>query len=438
MMRHRILFVGEAVALGHVSRPAVLARWAREAGCEVHFACGTRYADVARSEGLDPIALETVEPRLFFSRLARGRFFYRIEELQRYVRAELELIERIEPDLVVGDFRLTLPTSARLAGVRCLALLNAHLSPAAPRMLSAPEGGVFGLIPGRAREALFSAVEPLAFRYFAAPLDALRRSLGLETFKDFREHYSSGDWCAYLDLPQLFAAGGGQLAVDDESRPVTCSLPPTAHSPLPSGHFFLGPVIWQPRGLPEPDLGDLGLERPLAYVSTGSSGSAKHLPRILAAVLAAGFDVAASGGDEAVWAELRSALPALAGRAFMARFFSPGRVLERARVAICHGGSGTVYQALAAGVPVLCRPENQDQHMVTRTVVAAGGGMALELPRVGQQLAELAAGRCRLEAGRLSAAIRRHDTRRKWIGFLASVSAAKAPERPLATEERRI
>ncbi len=437
MMRHRILFVGEAVALGHVSRPAVLARWAREAGCEVHFACGTRYADVARSEGLDPIALETVEPRLFFSRLARGRFFYRIEELQRYVRAELELIERIEPDLVVGDFRLTLPTSARLAGVRCLALLNAHLSPAAPRMLSAPEGGVFGLIPGRAREALFSAVEPLAFRYFAAPLDALRRSLGLETFKDFREHYSSGDWCAYLDLPELYGALGlGPGALGTTAVAETQSPKPKAQ--LPTGHFFLGPVIWQPRVLPEPDLGDLGLERPLAYVSTGSSGSAKYLPRILAAVLAAGFDVAASGGDEAVWAELRSALPALAGRAFMARFFSPGRVLERARVAICHGGSGTVYQALAAGVPVLCRPENQDQHMVTRTVVAAGGGMALELPRVGQQLAEVAAGRCRLEAGRLSAAIRRHDTRRKWIGFLASVSAAKAPERTLATEERRI
>jgi len=115
----RILFVGEAVSLAHVARPAVLARWAREAGHEVFFACGSRYAGVARSEGLEPIELPTVGAALFYRRLSQGRFFYRFEELREYVRAELELIGRLKPDLVVGDFRLTLPISAKLAGVEC-------------------------------------------------------------------------------------------------------------------------------------------------------------------------------------------------------------------------------------------------------------------------------------------------------------------------------
>lgn len=450
----RVLFVGEAVSLAHVARPAVLARWAAEAvggrqwavGSEprptayclrptdvpptayrppptVFFACGARLAQVARSEGLEPIALETVPPEAFYSRLARGRFFYRFEELQRYLRAELELIARVNPDLVVGDFRLTLPISAQLAGVRCLSLANAYWSPAAPRELSAPGGGLFGAIPGFARRALFKAISPLAYRLFAAPLDRLRRSCGLAPFRDFREHYVAGDGCAYLDLPELYPVGSRQWAVGSESQP-------TAYRQLPTGHFFLGPVLWRPRGLPEPELGDLGLERPLAYVSTGSSGSARHLPKTLRALLAAGFDLAISGPGDSEQAGLLARIPALAGRSVMGRLFAPEGVLARAHLVVCHGGSGTVYQALAAGVPVLGRPENQDQHLVTRAVEAAGAGMFLDPRRLNAQLAGLAGGRCAPEARRLSAAIRRHDTRWRWIDFLSSCRTPAVAGRP--------
>jgi UDP:flavonoid glycosyltransferase YjiC (YdhE family) len=396
-----------------------MARWARESGAEVHFACGARHASVARSEGLEPVVIETVAPEAFYSRLSRGRFFYRLEELQRYLRAELELIARVNPDLVVGDFRLTLPLSAQLAGVRCLSLANAHWSPAAPRELSAPEGGPFGALPGFARRALFAAISPLAYRLFAAPLDRLRRSVGLAPLRDFREHYVAGDGCAYLDLPELFPAFGiRHSAFGTAAVPKAESRQPKAD--VPAGHFFLGPVLWQPRGLPEPELGSLGLERPLAYVSTGSSGSARHLPETLRALLAGGFDLAISGLGDSEQAGLRARLPALAGRSVMGRLFAPERVLARARLVVCHGGSGTVYQALTAGVPVLCRPENQDQHLVTRAVEAAGAGMCLDPRHIEEQLVGLAGGRCAPEARRLSDAIRRHDTRRRWIDFLSS------------------
>jgi UDP:flavonoid glycosyltransferase YjiC (YdhE family) len=206
--KRRILFFGEAVSLAHVARPAVLARWAREAGHEVHFACGARYAGVARGEGLDPLPLPTVEPADFYRRLSRGKFFYTYDELIACVQAELRLIREVKPDLVVGDFRLTLPVSAKLAGVKCLTLSNAHWSPAAERRLGAPEGGLFGLLPRFVRQPLFDAIKPLAYRFFAAPLDRVRRSFGLPGFDDFREHYTAGDFCAYLDLPELFPALG--------------------------------------------------------------------------------------------------------------------------------------------------------------------------------------------------------------------------------------
>ena len=42
---------------------------------------------------------------------------------------DLELIRRIEPDVVVGDFRLSLAVSAPMAGVPYIALANAYWSP---------------------------------------------------------------------------------------------------------------------------------------------------------------------------------------------------------------------------------------------------------------------------------------------------------------------
>ncbi|MEV8455958.1 glycosyltransferase [Streptomyces sp. NPDC052095] len=52
-------------------------------------------------------------------------------------------------------------------------------------------------------------------------------------------------------------------------------------------------------------------------------------------------------------------------------------VLRRASLVVCHGGSGTVYGALAAGVPLVCVPLFADQPANARLVTAAGAGEAV-------------------------------------------------------------
>src|SRR5262249_39124915 len=86
--RPRIRFVGEAASLAHVGRPALLARWAGEAGHDVWFACGPAYADIACREGLRPLPLPTIPSTSFYGRAARGQFFYTTEELETYIQAE--------------------------------------------------------------------------------------------------------------------------------------------------------------------------------------------------------------------------------------------------------------------------------------------------------------------------------------------------------------
>jgi UDP:flavonoid glycosyltransferase YjiC (YdhE family) len=54
------------------------------------------------------------------------------------------------------------------------------------------------------------------------------------------------------------------------------------------------------------------------------------------------------------------------------------QVLPAADLVVCHGGSGTVYGALAAGVPVVVAPVFADQFENGRRVAAAGAGLVVE------------------------------------------------------------
>jgi UDP:flavonoid glycosyltransferase YjiC (YdhE family) len=63
------------------------------------------------------------------------------------------------------------------------------------------------------------------------------------------------------------------------------------------------------------------------------------------------------------------------------RWVDQERVLPAADVVVCHGGSGTVYGALASGVPVVVVPVFADQFENGRRVAAAGASVVVEVER---------------------------------------------------------
>jgi MGT family glycosyltransferase len=54
------------------------------------------------------------------------------------------------------------------------------------------------------------------------------------------------------------------------------------------------------------------------------------------------------------------------------------RILEDADLVVCHGGSGTVPGALAAGVPLVVVPVFADQFENARRIAAAGAGVVVK------------------------------------------------------------
>jgi MGT family glycosyltransferase len=55
-------------------------------------------------------------------------------------------------------------------------------------------------------------------------------------------------------------------------------------------------------------------------------------------------------------------------------------VLEHASLVVCHGGSGTVRGALAAGLPLVVVPLGADQPYNAQRIAAVGAGIALANP----------------------------------------------------------
>jgi len=80
-------------------------------------------------------------------------------------------------------------------------------------------------------------------------------------------------------------------------------------------------------------------------------------------------------------------------------------ILERAQLAITHGGHGTTIKALAAGVPVLCMPMGADQADVAARLVASGAGVRIR-PRSRPAAIARAAARMLAEPGFSEAAQR--------------------------------
>src|SRR5512141_2173182 len=104
----RVLFVAEAVSLAHAARPFVLAKALATADHEIHFAAADRYPLDFAGVPVRKWPIDSITPEAFLSALASGRPIYSSATLGRYVDEEIALIDAVRPDLVVGDFRLSL------------------------------------------------------------------------------------------------------------------------------------------------------------------------------------------------------------------------------------------------------------------------------------------------------------------------------------------
>lgn len=398
MDRKKILFVAEAVTLAHVGRPLALAQMLDRQRYDVHFACAPGYERFFKGSNVHHWTLNSISSAQFLAALAKGKPVYDAATLAQYVLDDLRLLQAVRPAVVIGDFRLSLSVSARLAQVPYVALINAYWSPYVAQRYRVPAMALSRLLPITLADTLFNLVRPAAFALHSMPLNRVRRAYQLPSLgHDLRRIYTDADYVLYADIPEMFPA---------QDLPVT--------------HSYLGPVMWSPPTELPSWWDALPRTRDMVYVTLGSSGQGALLPRVLQALAPLPLTViAATAGN------IDPGL--LPDNTHVANYLPGELAAQRARLVICNGGSPTSQQALAAGVPVLGIAGNLDQYLNMDGVLRTGAGTLLRSDRLsGQQVSDAAlrlleAPAARDAARRVAQQFQRYDAGARLSGVLAQI-----------------
>lgn len=133
---------------------------------------------------------------------------------------------------------------------------------------------------------------------------------------------------------------------------------------------------------------DLVLREPCEYASAVVAGR-RGIPLAQVAIPVAEGEEAAVAALGAVDARVLLTVghrfdPALLGpvppHVHVEHWVDQADVLASADLVVCHGGSGTVYGALAAGVPLVVVPVFADQFENARRAARAGAALVVEVP----------------------------------------------------------
>lgn len=275
--RRRILFASEAVTLAHIARPAALLAGV-DAQHDVFFACAPRAARFVVIPPGQMLPIQSAASVVFGDRLRRGAPVYEASELVEYIGADLALIERVRPDLIVGDSRLSLSISARIVAVPYAGVANAYWSPyAAQRSLPLLVLPWTRFVPIPVVRQAFDLMQSRLLARHCRPLNSVCALYGLQVLQeDLRVVYTDADHTLYADSPTTFPTPGA-----------------------PSNHRYLDPVIWSPP-VPRPAWwNDVVDDRPTVYVTMGSSCHIALLEVVLDGLAGLALNVIASTAGSA-------------------------------------------------------------------------------------------------------------------------------------------
>jgi UDP:flavonoid glycosyltransferase YjiC (YdhE family) len=358
LTKRRILLFAEAVTLAHVVRLVSIGRSLDPERHEVHLATDPRYAGVVGDLPFPVHRVGSMPAAVFQRALSTGAPIFEERTLRGYVEEERTLLASLRPDTVIGDFRISLAISARLAGIPFVNLTNAYWSPYATIRHVLPEITLARVLGPRIGQPLFMLFRPLGYAGHVRPVNKVRRAYGLAPLpSDFRHALADGDFTCYADLPEVV---------------------PTR--PLPATHRFVGPIPWSP-DVPLPNWwGEMEAKRaagdgPVLYVTLGSSGPREALGRLLRALEGLPVTVIASTAGHA------DAVPRTRN-AYLAPLLPGDKAVAVSSAVICNGGSPTSYQGLSAGKPVIGVATNMDQFLNMGAIEDAGCGMLLRSGRL--------------------------------------------------------
>jgi UDP:flavonoid glycosyltransferase YjiC (YdhE family) len=341
--------------LSHISRPLAVAIELRKRGHRVTFAGSGDKIRFIEEEGFEVLPLHEPDPGQLFGNIRSGKLrFVDDGEIRTMYRADLELFARVAPDFVLTDGRFSAPLSTHTAGLRHGAIVN--VSSTEYRAL--PYIPFFQWIP--------QGIAPQGSR-FRALLDAMNLKLEMAVFDGTMNIFTrmSSEIGARHRVTATNCLAGKDLTL-------LADIPeyfPTKD--LPTDYHYIGPITFRQR-VPNPPWWppDVGT-KPLVYITMGTTGISNFFNIVQDLFPSSDFAAIVTTGGQG------KNLVTKEGSIYFEEFLDGDMVMEVCDLVVCHGGNGTIYQALHHGKPVIGLPTIPDQAFNMRRVEALGCGKTL-------------------------------------------------------------
>lgn len=348
----KIVAIPNAHALAHVSRLLEIAKTLRDRGHEIIFGGTGKYLSIAKecgfvTEDLPYISIEQILESVRSQKLGN---LYRMPEIEGFVAEEVAFLRRHSPDLVLLDNRPTARTSADLCHIRTVSVLNVHMS--SYRTLPFFSLGDFWG-PLRHLDLLETKVEQFFYNQVVMKdLNKLRKKLGLKKY--FGNQHEEGDLSLLADIPEF-----------------------NPSSALPNNADFIGPITWH-NDLPEPlCITKLASNRRTLYFTLGSA-SLQEIINQLGGLTRNNIQIVIAYGNH----EGPSPGLCLPEHIYLETFVNADKLLPYCDAVCCHGGNGTIYQALSYGKPVIAVATHGEQLIGARRLQSLGLGSATSLEKL--------------------------------------------------------
>jgi UDP:flavonoid glycosyltransferase YjiC (YdhE family) len=343
----KVFCITENVTLAHLGRLISFSERFLAENFQIFFAC-SREAQKFVPQKYEYFEIQVLENAKFLKRLEMGTPLFTKNEIEDRVHEDLKLIYRIAPDVIVSDFRLSMQISARVTKIPFFNISSAHWRPENALTLPLPEMPLFRFLGYNVSTWLYKNVIPQfliqrALKKQAGAFNQIRQIYALPVLKNICEVYSDGDYIIHPDPKNLFK-----------------TIPQT------KSHFFIGPLLWEPQAensICSHFFGSIfKSNRKTIYLSLGSSGNYVFFRPLLETLLKKNFNVLIATSAKF---QMTNDYPE---QLLILPYLSAKQIMPFCDLVICNGGSGTAYQALVYGVPVIGVVANVDQAWTMETL----------------------------------------------------------------------
>ena len=352
----KILCMPYTHTLSHVSRPLAVAVELRRRGHEVVFAGEGSKIEFIEREGFPVVPLYEPDPLEIYGNIREGRLrFVSNSDINKMMTADIELYSKIRPDLVLSDGRFTAPISCHIASIAHAAIVN--VSSTEYRAL--PYVPLFGWLPSlivSRKSLLWKALDQVNLF-----LEMLIFNQSMRTFTTLSRQYK---------LTKTITATNCLVGKDLTLLPDVPEYFPTRN--LPSDYHYIGPLtLQQSRALPAWWQSAIEQKKNIIYITMGTTGLSDFFEKTIDYFRE--MDVIAiitTGGQATISATLPE-------NVYVEEYLDGDAVMEASSLVVCHGGNGTIYQALQHGKPVVGIPTIPDQQFNMRQVEKLGVGVTV-------------------------------------------------------------